>query len=143
MLRILVAGSMLLAACGGNTASSGAATTLTVSVVSEGTEPQEFTLACGAPPSGTAPHLATREDAERACATVEDPANRRRLVGGPDQDRVCTQIYGGPQVAEVRGTVRDEPVETNFHRADGCGITDWETFEAFLGPADQPFVVEG
>ncbi len=143
MHRGLVAGTLLLSACGAGGTTSGG-TTLTVSVAPEpGAEPQEFTLDCGPPASGTAPHLMARADAERACATVEDPANRARLVDGPDRSRACTQIFGGPQVARVHGTVRGEPVRTEFHRADGCGISDWETFEPLLGPADQPFVVEG
>jgi hypothetical protein len=45
----------------------------------------------------------------------------------------CTQIYGDPQVAEVRGTFHGRPVNARFTRADGCEINRWNRVR-FLFP---------
>jgi hypothetical protein len=50
----------------------------------------------------------------------------------PD-DAVCTQVYGGPAVAEVEGLYRGETVDTRFTRIDGCEIGRWDR-HAFLFP---------
>ena len=47
---------------------------------------------------------------------------------------VCTQIYGGPQEALVRGTFRGRRVSTRFTRRNGCEIARWNRL-AFLLPA--------
>lgn len=70
-----------------------------------------------------------------ACDVVDDEADWLRE--GPDPDRVCTQQYGGPQEAEIRGEIGGEPVEVSVHRRDGCGISDWDRLEALLGPPTQ------
>jgi hypothetical protein len=44
---------------------------------------------------------------------------------------VCTQIYGGPQEALVRGTFRRRRVSIRFARRNGCEIARW-TRVAFL-----------
>jgi hypothetical protein len=38
---------------------------------------------------------------------------------------VCTQVYGGPQVAVVSGTLRGRPVWARFKRTDSCQIERW------------------
>ena len=38
---------------------------------------------------------------------------------------ICTEIYGGPQVAEVAGRVDGEAVRASFARTDGCQIDRW------------------
>jgi hypothetical protein len=37
----------------------------------------------------------------------------------------CTEIYGGPGVARVKGTFRGRPVWATFRRRDGCEIARW------------------
>jgi hypothetical protein len=37
----------------------------------------------------------------------------------------CTQIYGGPDAAEVRGTLAGRKIEAAFKRTDGCEISRW------------------
>jgi hypothetical protein len=37
----------------------------------------------------------------------------------------CTEIYGGPAVAHVRGTFRGRPVDAWFNRSDGCEVGRW------------------
>jgi TolB protein len=76
---------------------------------------QRWTLACE-PARGTLPGAA------RAC---------RRLLALPRPFRAvprgsaCTEIYGGPQVAEIRGTLRGRRVAARFRRTDGCQIKRW------------------
>ena len=48
-------------------------------------------------------------------------------------DAVCTEIYGGPAVAEVEGLYRGETVDAKFTRTDGCEIARWDR-HAFLFP---------
>jgi hypothetical protein len=67
----------------------------------------------------------------RACRrllALDDPFG---AVGG---GAACIQIYGGPQVAEVRGRLRGTPVGTTFTRTDGCQIERWNRVR-FLFPA--------
>jgi hypothetical protein len=56
---------------------------------------------------------------------------------GPDPDRICTEIYGGPQTAHVEGTVNGTAVDVDVARNDGCGIDDWDNLEFLLGPPER------
>jgi hypothetical protein len=38
---------------------------------------------------------------------------------------MCTQIFGGPQVANVQGTFRGHKVRATFNRRGGCEIARW------------------
>jgi hypothetical protein len=49
------------------------------------------------------------------------------------ESAVCTEIYGGPAVAEVKGLYRGETVDAHFSRIDGCEIDRWDK-HAFLFP---------
>ena len=85
------------------------------------------TLRCD-PAGGTVPNAAA------AC---------RRLVATRSpfapiaKDAVCTQIYGGPSVALVRGRYRGQRIWTLFRRSDGCHISRWERVR-FLLPRPLP-----
>lgn len=70
-------------------------------------------------------------DAVSALLAATDAAVDR-LVGGPATDVACTEQYGGPDVAHVTGTIDGRPVDTRFHRADGCGIADWDLVQPIL-----------
>lgn len=50
----------------------------------------------------------------------------------PRTDRPCTQIYGGPDRARVRGNVRGTAVNRRFMRTDGCEIADWDRAQLLL-----------
>ena len=91
---------------------------LTITVWPQGTdEPSRtWTLRCN-PPGGTLPG---RVEACRRLSRLQYPF---RPV---PQDAVCTQIYGGPQEALVRGTFRGKRVWTRFKRRDGCEIARWK-----------------
>jgi Tol biopolymer transport system component len=87
-------------------------------------QPRRWTLACQ-PARGTLP------GAGRACRRLL--ALRRPFRPVP-RDAVCTEIYGGPQVAEVRGRLRGRRVAGRFTRTDGCQIERWNRVR-FLFPS--------
>lgn len=74
-------------------------------------------------------------DERLACEALARPEVAQRLVEGADPERICTQQYGGADVAEITGTIDDRPVETTVDRSDGCGIAEWDTLLAALLPA--------
>jgi hypothetical protein len=86
--------------------------------------PVRWTLRCG-PVGGTLPRR------ERACDRLL--ALRRPFRAVP-KNTACIQIYGGPQVAEVRGSLGDRRVASKFSRSDGCQIERWNRVR-FLFPA--------
>lgn len=90
--------------------------------VSPGAGPDRvWTLAC-APPAGTLPGRA------RACTRLARLAEPFAPV---PKDVACTEIYGGPQKAQVRGFYRGHRVRANFNRTNGCEIDRWNRV-AFL-----------
>ena len=98
-------------------------TELEISVTPGGEAPTKvWTLNC--PDGGTLPNAA------QACEQLlqlDDP------FAPVPKDRACTQIYGGPQEADVRGTFRGRPVEAHFDRGNGCEIERWDKV-GFLFP---------
>jgi hypothetical protein len=85
---------------------------------------QTRTLRCN-PPAGTLP---MRTTACRKLATLTRP------FAPVPKDAICTEIYGGPDVALVRGTFRGQRIWTYFRRRNGCEISRWNTVK-FLFPA--------
>jgi hypothetical protein len=67
----------------------------------------------------------------RACRMLQ--ALRSPFASVPPGE-MCTQIYGGPQVALVRGTFLGRPISASFTRTDGCQVYRWNRV-AFLFPA--------
>ncbi|HEY1157446.1 MAG TPA: serine protease inhibitor [Arthrobacter sp.] len=51
----------------------------------------------------------------------------------PGPPRLCTQQYGGPQVAVVTGTFHGRTVHSTFTRTDGCEIARWKAMAPLLG----------
>ena len=85
-----------------------------------------MTLTCD-PPGGTHPRP------EEACTALElDPAALEPLP----PDSVCTQIYGGPEEAEVVGTLNGEQVNATFSRQNGCEIDRWMRMAGILQLGD-------
>jgi Tol biopolymer transport system component len=103
-------------------------TSLTIHVWPQGKQraakPQRWTLACQ-PARGTLPRRA------RACRLLL--AMRRPFRPVPP-GTACTEIYGGPHVAEIRGRFRGRRVSTQFRRTDGCQIERWNRV-GFLFPS--------
>ena len=78
----------------------------------------------------------TALSADQACLALNDLDVRTRLLTDDHLDRMCTEQYGGPQIATVTGTLDDEPVDATIDRANGCGIDDWDRLlTAVLPPA--------
>jgi hypothetical protein len=126
------------------TTPAGGATRLTVTGVATRAEsdpvaepveiPFSGTLDCSAdPPTGTGVYAASAPD---VCAAVAADAEVFAAVG-PDPDRICTELYGGPQHARIEGTVAGEPVDVEIARSDGCGVDDWSRLEFLLGSPER------
>lgn len=134
--RWLLVAALLLAGCGGGTSDGDAAgtggpattpepaTTLTITLDAEGDgDPTTTTLTCD-PPGGDHP------DPAAACAQLAEVG-----VAGfalVPADAICTQVFGGPQVAGVSGTVDGEPVDASFDRTDGCRTSRWDRLATVL-----------
>lgn len=98
-----------------------------VVVRAPGDAEQRWMLRCSGPdalPGSTHPA------AGPACALV---AARPELLAPPPRNRLCTQQYGGPEVATVTGMVGGAPTNRRFTRTDGCGIAEWSAAEPLLG----------
>ncbi len=51
----------------------------------------------------------------------------------PGPPKMCTQQYGGPQVAHVTGWFHGRQVNSAFSRTDGCEIARWRAMAPLLG----------
>ena len=86
-----------------------------------------WTLTCAADGTAGGDH----PDAAAACAALlaaSDPFAPVR------EDMACTMVYGGPQVATVRGTWDGRDVTATFDRTDGCQIARWDRIAPVLQP---------
>jgi Subtilisin inhibitor-like len=131
--------ALLTVGCGSESEESGdagdtgaeeapAGTELTITVWLQGRDgaSEELTLTCD-PPGGTHPN------AEEACTALQaDPSALDPLP----PDSVCTQIYGGPEEAEIVGTLNGEQVNASFSRQNGCEIDRWMRMAGILQPGD-------
>jgi hypothetical protein len=82
-----------------------------------------WTLRC--PPGGTLPNPA------RACSRLAELDHPFAPV---PKSAACTAIYGGPQVAEVRGKFKGRRVNARFSRGDGCEIARWNRVRFLFPP---------
>jgi hypothetical protein len=74
--------------------------------------------------------------ATATCAAVIE--QREVFAAAPDdQGQICTEIYGGPQLATIKGSVDGTPVDIEVERSDGCGIARWTELEFLLGPPER------
>jgi hypothetical protein len=118
-----------LAGCGGGGGGDGmpsqSATELEITVWPSGRsgDKHKATLRCS--PAG-----GSFDDPEEACRRLE---SMERPFVRPADDVVCTEIYGGPAVAEIRGMFAGTQVDATFSRTDGCEIELWDRHQ-FLFP---------
>ena len=73
-------------------------------------------------------------DEQAACLALADADVVSRLVEGPPIDQVCSEEYGGPDVATITGTLDERQVDAMVDRTNGCGIADWDELLADLLP---------
>ena len=69
----------------------------------------------------------------RVCAAADDlrPADLAPVAG----DVACTQIFGGPETAEITGTLNRRKISARFSRTNGCEIARWEKVAPLLEAA--------
>jgi hypothetical protein len=127
---VLLALVASLTACGSSSSGGGDdGTSLTITywpTGAEGGESESWTLACD-PAGGTLP------DPDDACERLADGGSE--LFDPVPPNSACTEIYGGPQVAQADGTVDGEPVSASFNRTNGCEISRWDALSPWLLPA--------
>jgi hypothetical protein len=93
-----------------------ASTSLHISVSNTGDlMAKKYTLRCN-PAGGTLPQPAS------ACRRL---ARLKAPFAPTPKNVACTEIYGGPQVALVRGRFRGRAIEAPFSRRNGCEIARW------------------
>lgn len=111
---------VLLTACGDAAVPLDAAgTSVTVEVRADEAAPvRSWTLTCD-PPGGDHP------DPAGGCAGLD-------ALAPVPADAVCTEIYGGPELARVYGTVRGAEVDQALSRVNGCEIAAWDAVGALL-----------
>lgn len=94
-----------------------------------GATPRVFRLvADGATPSAAS----NLPDSAAALAAVEQHGEKM-FFALPDPTRVCTQQYGGPEIAVVTGWFDDQEVNASFSRTDGCEISRWQALAPLFG----------
>jgi hypothetical protein len=105
-------------------------TSLRISFWSEGNDerttsdkPRQWTLRCD-PAGGTHP-----QEVE-ACRKLKAQSQPFRPLR---KDLQCTQQYGGPQEAVIRGTYQGRPVYASLSLTDGCRIARFKRLQ-FLVP---------
>ena len=129
-MRALVVVLALAAAIAGSaTAASSSRTALTVTYWAEGPgagTSVTWTLRCS-PARGSLPRAAA------ACARLA--SGGRRVFAPVAKNAVCTQIYGGPQVALVVGVVDGRRLWARLRRRNGCEIERWGRVSPWLLPA--------
>jgi hypothetical protein len=124
--RLSAAGLVIAAllGCGGEQREPEGGGAATVDLVVSVMAPQgnrETALECGA------------SARSRRCETARRLADF--LARQPPRGRVCTQIYGGPETAHVRGTIGDRRIDRRFSKTNGCEIADWKRAEPLLAPS--------
>jgi Subtilisin inhibitor-like len=90
------------------------------------TDPIVWTLRCD-PARGTHPRP------ELACRRLQ--AGGWTLVAPVPAGQICTEIYGGPQVGRIVGTLEGRKVWARFTRTNGCHIARWNRLSPWLLPA--------
>lgn len=128
-LVVLTTAAIAISVGAGIAADTSSRTALTVTYWPNGqqaTDREVWTLRCD-PARGTHPRPAV------ACRRLR--AGGWKLVAPVPSSAICTQIYGGPQVARVVGVLQGRRVWARFTRVDGCQIDRWNHLSPWLFPA--------
>jgi hypothetical protein len=133
LVALLVASLAVAGVACGDDPSSGDSQTVNLKVrVADGNgKVAEATLECD---GGSAKGRGFLEDgADQHCRDAL--AMQKLLTTQPASDRVCTQLYGGPQTARITGTFGAADVARSLKRTNGCEIEDWKQADALLAPS--------
>jgi Subtilisin inhibitor-like len=126
---VALAALLLTLGAGAARATSAAETRLTVTFWADGqtaTAKEAWTLRCS--PAG-----GTLNRPGRACQRLA--RSGRGLFAPLRKGIVCTQIYGGPQVAQVAGILDGRRLWARFSRRNGCEIDRWNRLSPWLLPS--------
>ena len=85
--------------------------------------PVTWRLTCN-PPGGDHP------DTEAACRVL-DRDGEWTLPPVP-KNKMCTQVYGGPEQATITGSWRGKPVDSKLSLINGCEIARWSALIGLL-----------
>ena len=66
----------------------------------------------------------------QACGAVAGVSARDLAPTPPDT--ACTQLFGGPETATIKGEIRGTAIDATFSRNDGCEIARWERVQDLL-----------
>lgn len=100
------------------------ADSLTITVKASPEAPAKtWKLTCD-PPGGTHPKAAD------ACAALSKAKEPFKPV---PKGQMCTQIYGGPEIATVKGTWQGKEINTDFTRKNGCQLHRWSQVAPLFG----------
>ena len=78
----------------------------------------------------------THPDAAAACKALAD--HGATALPPVPKDRMCTQIYGGPEKATVKGTWNGKAVNSAFSKTNGCEISRWKSLSGLLPATGGP-----
>lgn len=108
--------------------------TLEITITHPDADPVSYTISCLGDTASITPAVDGLNE-QTACTALTDDAARTLLFDGPPADRVCTEIYGGPDEASITGTLDEQPVDVVITRNNGCGIDDWDSTLAGILPS--------
>lgn len=129
ILALAATGAVVICVGSGIAANASSHTALTVTYWQNGQridDREDWTLRCN-PARGTHPRRAA------ACNRLD--AGGWKLVAPVPGSAICTEIYGGPQVAVVKGFLQGRRVWARFTRVNGCQIHRWSRLSPWLFPA--------
>jgi len=131
-LVLFLLAAIVLPACGSSSSEpepgtpAAPSTKLTITARwAPGAKPIVRTLTCD-PAGGTLRNPAT------ACTRLEALAHP---FAETPADTACTEIYGGPENAIVKGTFDGAAVSTTFARRNGCEIERWHRHQFLFPPS--------
>lgn len=102
---------------------------------SPGLSAEHYALTCN-PPSGTVrdPAAACQRIADLVAKTPQPSRGQSFLAGlANDATVLCTQVYGGPEVALIRGRFLGAPVDARLTRENGCTMSSFDATIKLLG----------
>jgi hypothetical protein len=100
-----------------------------------GVPAERHALGCN-PPRGTVgdPAAACNRIAGLAAKATQPSGGVSFPPGSENQGAmVCTQVYGGPEVAFVRGRFLGAPVDARLTRENGCTMSSYDATMEILG----------